>query len=90
MKGTDPTIRPLRLADRDDALALYDVLEQDVLPAFYDRDADGLPRAWIDRMRHAMKTLPYPFSAGRMVIEYVEQVYRAGHPARHGDSSVAA
>ncbi len=71
--------------DHDDALALYDLLEQDVLPAFYNRDADGLPRGWIDRMRRAMKTLPYPFSAGRMVIDYVEQIYRATHPARRED-----
>ena len=81
----DPTAQ-----DRDDAPALYRVLEQDVLPTFYDRDADGLPRAWIDRMRRAMKTLPYAFSATRMVIDYVEQVYRATHPAGRGDSSMAA
>ena len=76
--------------DREDALALYDVLETEVLPAFYNRDPNGLPHAWIDRMRRAMKTLPYPFSATRMVLDYVEQVYRTTYPARRGDSSVAA
>ena len=71
--------------DRDDALALYAVLEQAVLPAFYNRHTDGLPHAWIARMRHAMKTLPYAFSATRMVLDYVEQVYRTTHPARQED-----
>ncbi len=81
----DPTTQ-----DREDALALYEALEQHVLPTFYERDDAGLPRAWITRMREAMKILPVRFSAARMVREYVEQVYRAPHPAQRGDSSVAA
>jgi glycogen phosphorylase len=63
--------------DDVDSRALYDLLENDVLPAFYsDRDADGVPRRWIELMRSAMKSLPYQFSAERMVEDYVEQVYR--------------
>lgn len=76
------------MQDREDALALYEALEQHVLPTFYDRDAAGLPRTWIARMREAMKTLPARFSAARMVREYVEQIYRV--PMQREDSSVAA
>jgi glycogen phosphorylase len=62
--------------DDTDARALYRLLEDDVVPAFYNRDADGLPTRWIELMRNAMRTLPYQFSAERMVTDYVEQIYR--------------
>ncbi len=55
--------------------ALYDLLEQEVLPAFYDRDADGLPRSWLARMRASMRTLAPGFCAGRMLHDYLEQIY---------------
>ena len=61
--------------DKADAQALYDVLEQEVIPCFYDRGEDGLPHRWIARMREAMRTLPADFSAARMVRDYVEQMY---------------
>jgi glycogen phosphorylase len=51
--------------DARDAAALFDLLEQDVLPAFYDRDADGLPRAWLARIRASMRTLAPALGAGR-------------------------
>ena len=69
-----------KIQDPEDARSLYETLEQGVLPTFYDRDAEGLPRTWIARMRNAMQTLPAPFSATRMVIDYVEQMYRASAP----------
>jgi glycogen phosphorylase len=62
--------------DDADSRELYRLLEDDVLPAFYDRDASGIPTRWISLMREAMKTLPYQFSAERMVSDYVEQIYR--------------
>ena len=74
--------------DYEDALALYEALEEHVLPTFYERDDAGLPRAWIARMREAMHILPAQFSAARMVREYVEQVYCV--PVRGEDSSIAA
>jgi starch phosphorylase/maltose phosphorylase len=63
--------------DEQDAASLYQTLEQEVIPTFYDRDEDGLPREWIAMMREAMTGLPGPFSAKRMVTDYVEQMYRA-------------
>ncbi|QXD16448.1 alpha-glucan family phosphorylase [Rhodocaloribacter litoris] len=65
-----------QVQDPEDAHFLYQTLEQEVLPAFYERDERGLPPAWIARMRRAMERLPYAFSAHRMVIDYVEQIYR--------------
>ena len=61
--------------DARDAAALYDLLEQEVLPAFYDRDADGLPRSWLARIRASMRTLAPAFCAGRMLDDYLDRVY---------------
>ncbi|MGE0625738.1 MAG: alpha-glucan family phosphorylase [Pseudomonadales bacterium] len=61
--------------DAAEADALYRLLEDEVAPAFYDRDADGLPRRWVDRMRASMSKLTPWFSSNRTVREYVEQYY---------------
>ena len=61
--------------DARDAAALYDLLEQQVLPAFYERDADGLPRSWLARIRASMRTLAPAFCAGRMLDDYLDRVY---------------
>ena len=63
--------------DEQDAASLYQTLEEEVIPAFYERNDEGLPPEWIAMMREAMTGLPGPFSAKRMVIDYVEQMYRA-------------
>jgi len=62
--------------DARDAAALYGLLENEVVPAFYDRDAQGIPRAWIRRMRASLRTMATRFSARRMLRDYVERVYR--------------
>jgi starch phosphorylase len=61
--------------DRRDAEELYAVLEREVVPAFYDRDAAGIPRAWVARMRRSMADLTLRYSASRMVREYVDRAY---------------
>jgi glycogen phosphorylase len=61
--------------DARDAAALYRLLEQVVVPAFYERDADGLPRAWLARIRASIRTLAPAFTAGRMLEDYVERMY---------------
>jgi glycogen phosphorylase len=61
--------------DERDAESLYDTLEQRIVPEFYDRDADGLPRAWLARIRRSMSTLTPAFGSTRMVREYVEKAY---------------
>ncbi len=67
--------------DARDAAALFDLLEQEVLPAFYDRDPDGLPRSWLDRIRASMRTLAPAFCAGRMLDDYLERIYAPTDPA---------
>jgi glycogen phosphorylase len=61
--------------DRRDGDALMKALRGTVIPLYYDRDDDGLPRAWIRRMKRAIRTLGWRFSAGRMVADYVLESY---------------
>ena len=61
--------------DAYEAEQLYRLLEQEVIPCFYRRDASGLPRDWIARMRESMACLTPQYSSNRMLREYVEQYY---------------
>ncbi len=61
--------------DLKDANQLYDLLEGEIVPEFYRRDASGIPSAWIGRMRESMARLTPQFSANRVVREYTEQHY---------------
>jgi starch phosphorylase len=61
--------------DGSDATALYSLLETEVVSSFYDRDATGLPRRWLARMRASMAHLTPRFSSARMLQEYVERIY---------------
>jgi len=61
--------------DAAEAEALYDLLEREVVPEFYTRDKEGIPTAWVRRMRESMARLTPDFSANRTVREYTEQYY---------------
>jgi starch phosphorylase len=61
--------------DAAEADALYERLEQEVIPEFYTRNDQGIPTAWVARMRESMARLTPRFSAGRAVTEYTEQHY---------------
>jgi glycogen phosphorylase len=61
--------------DAAEAEALYDLLEREAIPEFYARDAQGIPTAWVARMRNSMASLTPRFSANRAVGEYTEQHY---------------
>lgn len=61
--------------DQVESEALYDVLERDVVPLFYDRGPDGLPRRWIARMKASTAALCHFFNTHRMVQEYTERFY---------------
>jgi glycogen phosphorylase len=61
--------------DARDSEALYDLLEREVIPEFYTRDEQGVPGAWVTRMRESMARLTPRFSTNRAVCEYTEQHY---------------
>ena len=61
--------------DAADAAALYRILEEEVVPTFYDRDPHGIPRRWLAIVRQAMLSVAPRFSARRMVREYAEGMY---------------
>jgi glycogen phosphorylase len=61
--------------DAAEASALYDLLEREVVPAFYTRDEHGIPTAWVARMRESMARLTPAFSSNRVVREYTEKHY---------------
>ncbi len=63
-------------SDGEDAEALYRVLENEVIPIFFDRDTIGLPRAWIGFMRSALRTAVDEFTTERVLREYVKELYR--------------
>jgi starch phosphorylase len=73
--------------DAVESSALYDLLDSDVVPLFYGRAADGLPRAWIARMKRSMRLLTPVFSTNRMLWEYAERYYV---PAAHCYERLAA
>jgi glycogen phosphorylase len=61
--------------DRREAEELYTLLEQQVIPAFYNRNGQGIPAEWVARMRASMTELTARFSSNRMVREYTEHYY---------------
>ena len=68
----DPAVQ-----DPRDANLLYEKLEKEVIPLFYDRNGSGRPEKWIQMVRSAMTGLTYSFSAHRMIKDYIRQVYTA-------------
>jgi starch phosphorylase len=74
--GHDPST-PDDVVDAHEARELYDLLELEVIPEFYDRDREGVPRRWVDRVRRSMATLTPQYSAERAVRQYTERYYIA-------------
>ena len=70
--GAD-TSNPI-LQDRQDAESLFDILQNHVIPEYYER-TNGVPLKWIDRIKHSMSSLTPRFSSSRMVTEYAENFY---------------
>ena len=65
----------LAYQDQIESEALYEVLERDIVPTFYDRGAEGVPTSWVTMVRHTLATLRPQVQACRMVQEYVERLY---------------
>ena len=82
--GNGRTHSDMRVHDTRDGEDLYRVLREEVVPLFYQRDQDGLPRGWIKRMKRTIRTLGWRFNANRMVMDYTSKCYV---PAAGGTSS---
>ncbi len=65
--------------DQVEAEALYDLLERDVVPSFYDRSVDRIPRKWVDRMKACVDSLCHFVNTHRMVRDYVDGSYMKAH-----------
>ncbi|HUI80856.1 MAG TPA: alpha-glucan family phosphorylase [Bryobacteraceae bacterium] len=82
--GTGRTHSNMDVHDGRDGDELYRVLREEVIPLYYQRDRDGLPRGWIKRMKRTIRTLGWRFNADRMVMDYTLKCYV---PAAGGTSS---
>jgi len=82
--GKGRTHTDSRIHDSRDSKDLFRVLLEEVIPLYYRRDPDGLPREWIKRMKRTIRTLGWRFNADRMVMDYTLKCYI---PAAGGTSS---
>jgi starch phosphorylase len=74
-RGVDSQAQPEEDQDREDAASLYEVLENEIIPMYYERDAKEIPHQWVGRIKNSMKTISPQFSTRRMVKEYIERLY---------------
>jgi len=65
--------------DEVESLSLYNILEKEMVPMFYNRGADGLPREWIGKIKESMKSLLPQYNTNRMVRDYTEKFYLNAH-----------
>ncbi len=82
--GTGRTHSNMNVHDARDGEDLMRTLREEVIPLYYQRDRDGLPRGWIKRMKRTIRTLGWRFNADRMVMDYTQRCYL---PAAGGTSS---
>jgi starch phosphorylase len=73
--GSGESYEDLEYQNKVESQALYDLLEKEIIPLFYDRGADNLPRSWIGRMRAAICRLAPVYNTNRMVRQYAENFY---------------
>ncbi|MET0990426.1 MAG: alpha-glucan family phosphorylase, partial [Glaciihabitans sp.] len=73
--------------DQLEADAMYDLIEHQIAPRFYDQNDSGLPTRWVASIRHTLATLSQPLSADRMVQEYVNRLYL---PAAHAEALISS
>jgi len=77
--GSGEEFQDQHYQDEVESNALYDLIEREIVPEFYSRGADGLPRAWIKRMKRSIATNVAVFNTNRMVREYTEVSYVPSH-----------
>ncbi len=76
--GEDAHTSDQELQDRIDSQSLYQLLEEEIIPLYYDWDANGIPHRWIQMMKASIKTNAPLFNTDRMIADYVTQVYAPG------------
>jgi starch phosphorylase len=77
--GAGEEYADLNYQDEVESRLLYELIERDLIPAFYTRDSEHLPRQWIRRMKRSIATLIPVYNTNRMVEEYYETCYRPSH-----------
>jgi starch phosphorylase len=89
--GIPPSTLEGEAQDAAEANAIYDLIEAQVVPAYYDRDHDGVPTVWVSTAKEAMRTNAPAFSARRMLVEYVERLYTpaAGAACAPGEDALS-
>jgi starch phosphorylase len=86
--GEDISYEDLEQQDEADARSLYDTLENEIIPLYYnERSANGLPGEWIARMKESIRTLAPQFSMRRMVKEYMERLYLPAMQCKNSESN---
>lgn len=73
--GDNKEIPNDELHDEQDAIKLYEMLENEIVPLFYKRDEHGIPTGWVEMMRNSMSKLTWRYSANRALQEYTEKIY---------------
>jgi starch phosphorylase len=73
--GEDAHTSDQELQDRIDAESLYQLLSKEIVPLYYNRDAEGIPHGWVQRMKTSIRTNAPLFNTDRMVAEYVTKLY---------------
>jgi starch phosphorylase len=73
--GEDRDPAASEIQDPADAESLYSTLENDIIPLYYERDQNGIPREWLERTKESIRTVTPQFSTRRMLKEYVERLY---------------
>jgi starch phosphorylase len=77
--GAGEEYTDLHCQDDVESRAIYDLLEQEILPAFYTRGTDGVPRNWMRMVKRSLKTLNPVFNTNRMLQEYLQVAYLPSH-----------
>jgi glycogen phosphorylase len=77
--GNGETFRAQARQDKYDAERIYELLEGEIVPTFYQRGRGGLPKRWLRMMRRSMMTIPAAFSSHRMLADYLDGYYLPAH-----------
>lgn len=79
--GEDAHTSDQNLQDMIDSQSLYKLLEEEIVPLYYNQDSNGIPHGWVRMMKESIKTNCPAFNTDRMIMDYVTQVYAPGVPA---------